>query len=36
MKPKNFSGGHLTRTQKAEGSSEESMQNHPGGGGCKM
>ena len=28
IKPKNCSGGHLTRTQKAEGSSEESMQNH--------
>ena len=25
MKPKNFSGGHLTRTQKAAGPNEESM-----------
>ena len=29
MKPKNLSGGHLTRTQKAAGPSEESMRNHP-------
>ena len=29
MKPKNFSGGHLTRTQKAADPSEESMRNHP-------
>ena len=29
MKPKNCSGGHLTRTQKAADPSEESMQNHP-------
>ena len=29
MKPKNFSGGHLTRDQKAAGPGEESMRNHP-------
>ena len=28
MKSKNFSGGHLTRTQKAAGPSEESIRNH--------
>ena len=29
VKPKDFSGGHLTGTQKAVGASGESMQNHP-------
>ena len=29
MKPKNFGGGHLTRTQNAAGPSEESMRNNP-------
>ena len=29
MKPKNFSGGHLTRTQKAAGPGEESTRDHP-------
>ena len=28
-KPKKLCGGHLTRTQKAAGPSEESMRNHP-------
>jgi len=29
MKPKNCSGGHLTRTQKAAGPLDESMPSHP-------